>query len=106
MQARPTFPPGRDETARQAVARVLAHGPRTPQEISALAGVSEKDLPGILEHLRRSLRAAGGKLTMRPAACLECGYVFAKRQRLSAPGRCPVCRATHVREPEFSIEQG
>lgn len=99
-------PPGRRETARQAVARALEKGPLTAHELSVLAGVSEKDLPDILEHLRKSLRAEGRRLAVRPAACLGCGHLFAKRERLSAPGRCPVCRDTHIREPAFGVEGG
>jgi predicted Zn-ribbon and HTH transcriptional regulator len=30
--------------------------------------------------------------------------LFAKRDRLSKPGRCPVCKGTRVAGPEFSVE--
>jgi predicted Zn-ribbon and HTH transcriptional regulator len=68
------------------------------------AGVSERDLPRHLEHLRKSLRQEGLRLAVSPAKCLGCGFVFAKRDRLSKPGRCPVCKGTRVAGPEFSVE--
>jgi hypothetical protein len=40
-----------------------------------------------------------------PAVCKKCGFVFAKREKLKRPGKCPVCRGESIREPRFTIEE-
>ncbi|WP_029897574.1 transcriptional regulator [Desulfohalovibrio reitneri] len=99
----PRKPPEREATARQRMESVLRHGIFPAKEISVLAGVSEKRVASELEHLAKSLRARGERLVVEPAACRDCGHVFAKRERLSAPSRCPVCKSGRVRPPEFTI---
>jgi len=66
-------------------------------------GVPEKQVAGHLEHLGRSLKAAGERLRVEPAQCLECRFVFRKRARLSRPSRCPVCRSERLDAPRFAI---
>lgn len=75
-------------------------------EISAEAGVSEKEVYGHLEHIRRSLGEKNRKLVVTPAECLGCGFVFKKRERLKTPGRCPVCHGEHIQEALYSIAAG
>lgn len=82
----------------------LRRGPVGVREISVRAGVSERHIPEHLRHLKKSLKGQGLRLSSRPAQCLECGFIFAKRERVSKPGRCPVCRGSRVAGPQFFIE--
>jgi transcriptional regulator len=33
----------------------------------------------------------------------KCGFIFAKRDRLTPPSRCPRCKNEYVENPRFSI---
>jgi predicted Zn-ribbon and HTH transcriptional regulator len=91
------------ETPRQAIRRLLAGGPRTAYELSALIGLREKDVAPHVEHLARSLEHGDERLTVEPAHCLDCSYVFRDRQKLARPSACPKCRGQHLAAPVFSI---
>ncbi len=96
----------REATVRSALRAALGAGPRTARELSAAVGVPEKQVAAHLEHLARSLRAAGERLRVEPARCGDCGFRFRKRDRLSRPSRCPVCRGERVEAPRFAIDRG
>lgn len=85
---------------------IIEEGEHSAKDISREAGIPEKDVYGHLEHIRKSLKSlkqAGLRVT--PAECKKCGFVFKKRERLTKPGKCPVCRGTSILEPLFSIEE-
>jgi predicted Zn-ribbon and HTH transcriptional regulator len=96
-------PPERQDTVRAELRRALHDGRLTAHELSARVGVPERQVAGHLEHLARSLRAGGARLVVEPAWCLDCGFVFSKRDRLSRPSRCPACRGSHLDPPRFAI---
>lgn len=98
-------PAERGETLRQRIRGLLAGPPISVKEISGEVRIAEKDVIGHLEHLERSLPHQGFELAVVPAECGRCGFVFAKRQRLRKPGRCPVCRGEHIHEPLFSVRE-
>ena len=95
--------PARHETARQALRDALVDGPLTAHELSARAGIPERDVVGHLEHLERTAKAHGDIFLVEPARCEECGFVFKKRDRLGRPGKCPVCRNAHIVPPRFEM---
>jgi predicted Zn-ribbon and HTH transcriptional regulator len=95
----------RQATVRAALREALRAGPLTAHELSARVGVPERQVAEHLEHLGRSLRAAGPeRLRVEPARCMACGFAFKKRDRLSRPSRCPVCRSQRLDPPRFAIE--
>jgi predicted Zn-ribbon and HTH transcriptional regulator len=55
-----------------------------------------------LEHLIRSAKTRGEQVTIEPARCEGCSFVFEGRDRVGKPGRCPVCRGSRIRPPRFS----
>jgi transcriptional regulator len=91
------------DTVRHLIMEALEEGPVDAKEISALVGISEKDVHGHLEHIRLTLHRAGRRLQVRPAECVKCGFLFAKRERLTKPGKCPVCRGESIHAPVFSV---
>lgn len=99
-------PAAREKTLARALRDALAAGPgpATALELSAEVRAGEKAVLEALAHLRRSLRRTDDALVVRPAACLACGYVFAKRDRLGKPGKCPLCRSTRIAPPLFSLQ--
>ena len=77
-----------------------------PRSVSSLArdlGLRRGDVEQDLRHALRSARAGGHHVVVIPARCRSCGFTF-DEQRLSKPGKCPVCRGTRLYEPQVKIE--
>ena len=102
---KPTVPRPALDTVRHAVIELIRDQPLPAKEISARVHITEKEVYGHLEHIRLSIHASGGLLEVTPAECRACGFVFTKRDRLTPPGRCPVCRHEAIFEPLFAIRQ-
>lgn len=100
---KPAVPRPAQETVRHTVIDLLRNHTLSAREISVLAHIPEKEVYGHLEHIRRSIQANGGILEVVPAECRSCGFVFAKRGRLTPPGKCPACLRESIFEPLFHI---
>jgi transcriptional regulator len=98
----PRPPRESNETVRRLIMMELERGPFSSRELSGLVGIPEKEVAGHLEHIRQSLHRAGRRLIVQPAECARCGFVFDKRERLTRPSRCPVCRSESLHAPMFS----
>ncbi|MBI5516995.1 MAG: transcriptional regulator [Deltaproteobacteria bacterium] len=104
MSRAPTTPKEKTETVRSALLRELRAGlVVTAEELSAAVHARERDVLSELEHLARTLRAQGERLVVTPAECIGCGFVFRSRERYTAPGQCPQCRASRINPPAFSV---
>lgn len=99
----PRVPSPREETIRLRIVALLRNAAVTPREISAAVGIREKEVARHLEHIRKSLHATSERFQVVPASCRKCGFVFAKRERMDRPGRCPVCKGESIAEPRFGI---
>ncbi len=90
-------------TIRQALKELLQEEALSALELSQRLSIPEKE---VYEHLEHLARAPGhgrrGRLT--PASCRKCGFTFTKRQRLTTPSRCPVCRHESIKSPRFAQE--
>lgn len=104
IRKKPDIPSPRDETLRKGIISLLESEPVTALDISERVGISQREVPAHLEHIRHSLHRQGRSLVILPAECRSCGFVFAKRERLKRPGRCPVCRNQSISEPRFRID--
>ena len=102
----PSTPAEEKETVRRQIRTLLEDRPHSAKEISFAIRRPEKEIENHLEHLRKSLHAEGCRLTQVPAECRGCGFVFRKRDRLKAPGRCPVCKGESISDPSFRVEDG
>ena len=91
------------QTIRQKIIDLLSRQEMGVRQLSGQVGIQEKEVIEHLSHIARSLAVRGKKLTIRPAECLLCGYVFEKRQRFTRPGRCPRCKKSHLLSPGFHI---
>ena len=100
----PFVPADRKGTVRRDIITLLEEGQAiAARDISAGVRLPEKEVYGHLEHIQKSLSKSGKRLHVQPAECLKCGFIFAKRDRLKTPGRCPVCHEEHIQEPLFTI---
>jgi predicted Zn-ribbon and HTH transcriptional regulator len=89
-------------TSRQAIKAELLEGPLTALELSQRLSLPEKE---VLDHLSHIARAPGQDhhLEITPSVCKHCGFTFKKRQRLTTPSRCPICKQESIRRPRFAL---
>jgi len=88
-------------TIRQNMRQMLEQGPWSAQELASALLLTPGEVEGHLGHLKQSLKK---RLLVEPACCRDCGYLFARRTRLDAPGRCPVCRGQRIDGPWFRVK--
>ena len=91
-------------TIRQKIIALLEIEPRDAYTLSALIGIREKEVYPHLEHIQRSLKAQGRRLSVHPYRCRLCGFVFRRRVKPHPPGRCPQCRQGSIEPAQFVIE--
>jgi transcriptional regulator len=90
---------------RRDLVALLTTGPRTASSLARELGLHRGDMEDELRHVIRSAQAAGHRLAVEPARCKDCGFVFGE-DRLTKPGRCPVCKGGRVFEPLLRVEPG
>jgi len=90
-------------TIRKEIASLLEKESLDLREISQTLRIREKEVLDHLQHIARSVHPR--KLTMDPATCLQCGFVFKKRERFSTPSRCPICKSESVTPPRYQITE-
>jgi len=89
---------------RKDLLRMLTAQPRSVSSIARELGLERGDVDDDFRHLIRSARAAGHKVTIEPARCRSCGFTFGQ-DKLSKPGKCPMCRGTRLFEAQVSISE-
>lgn len=94
----------RKQTIRRDIIASLQEGPKTVRDISQALGIMEKEVPGHLESIEKTLKSHGGRLHVQPFRCLSCGYVFKSRKKFSKPGKCPECRNSHIENAVFQVD--
>lgn len=89
-------------TIRQAIRELLQEQAFSALELSQRLSLPEKE---IYEHLQHVVRApgAGCRFQLIPAVCRKCGFTFSKRERLTVPSRCPICRQQSIKRPRFAL---
>jgi predicted Zn-ribbon and HTH transcriptional regulator len=99
----PRPPAESHDTIRRLIMTELEEGVFSARDLSGLVGIPEKDVAGHLEHIRQSLHRTGRRLIVQQAECMKCGFVFDKRERLTRPSRCPMCKSESLHAPLFSL---
>lgn len=93
-----------DLTIRQRITGILEGGVFSAKDISRAAGVKEKEVLDHLPHIARTVNSRGRKsFVTEPSVCLNCGFVFKKRDRLKTPGKCPVCKSEEITQTRYGI---
>jgi predicted Zn-ribbon and HTH transcriptional regulator len=102
MEKPPPTPLASAITSRKAIKEILLEQPHSALELSQLLALSEKEVLGHLNHITRA-PGPGLIFQITPATCKHCGFTFKKRERLTTPSRCPVCRHESIRRPRFAL---
>jgi len=100
----PFIPVARSQTIRQKILSLLGGNTFSARDLSAEIGVSEKEIYYHLEHIQKSTDKSSHNFMITPALCKRCNFVFRKRDRLTKPGKCPICRGESIQEPQFSVK--
>ena len=104
-QKESVIPQERHETIRQKIMDILEGNSFSARDISGEVGISMREVFEHLGHIQKSLNRGDYHLVIAPAECKKCGFVFKKRERLTKPGKCPVCRGESIQEPLFSLRR-
>lgn len=89
-------PEQRTRTIRQDILENLRIREQTAKDLSKAVRKSEKEVYGHLEHLKKA-----GEISVIPAKCSDCDYVFEERTKVKKPTRCPRCKSTAIEPPKF-----
>jgi predicted Zn-ribbon and HTH transcriptional regulator len=91
-------------TIRQAIKELLLEQPCSALELSQSLRLPEKE---VLDHLSHIARAPGAEYAFEitPSVCRHCGFTFKKRERLTSPSRCPICRHEAISRPRFRLRK-
>jgi transcriptional regulator len=90
-------------TRRRELIGLLSREPRSVSSIAREMGLGRGDVEEDLRHALRSAAAQGHRVTVLPARCKDCGFVF-DEQRLTKPGRCPSCKGSRLFEPQIRLD--
>ena len=93
-----------DQTIRQEMISMLSEEEMSVRDLSQAVGIREREVYDHLVHIERTVSAQGKKLVLLPIECLNCGYIFKDRKRLTRPSRCPRCKKSHIPKPVYRIE--
>ena len=65
---------------------------------------SKNELLLDLESLFKTLKKEGKKITISPAQCIGCGYLFKnKAEELTIPSKCPKCKSERIQWPKIQL---
>jgi len=90
-------------TKRQEIMNLLTQADFNARELSKAIGIREKEIYTHLPHIEKSINNKSKKFKVIPAQCMSCDYSFRKRQRLTRPGRCPICKNQRIEPARFQI---
>jgi predicted Zn-ribbon and HTH transcriptional regulator len=96
------LPPER--TARQRIMELLTDTPRTTEQLARMLGLPARQVEEHLVHVVKTVARDRSRRFIRdPSICLECGFMFRDRTRLTRPSRCPHCRQEGISSPRYYI---
>jgi len=95
-----TIPRERNETIRQELLKLLDGNTLQIGTISKELGESEKEIYDYLHQLNET-----NKLSIVPAECGKCGYKYENRRKVKKPSKCPRCKSTYIKQPEYTLRK-
>lgn len=82
----PFVPAGRQETIRRDIVSTIEGKSLSARDISGIVSIPEKAVCDHLSHIQKTINKTGRKLTVIPAECKKCGFVFKKGKSLKSRG--------------------
>ena len=93
-----------EETKREQIIAALREGALNTRDLSMMLSMSEREVKGHLEFVRKSVEGGGERFVVTPASCKGCGFSFDDRKKAKAPSRCPKCKAQRIEPPRYAVQ--
>jgi transcriptional regulator len=94
-----------EQTTRQRIINLLTDRPMTTYQLARALGIAERQVEEHLAHVVKTITRDRSRQFLRdPSSCLDCGFTFRDRTRLTRPSRCPHCRGEGITSPRYQIE--
>ena len=94
-----------DRTVRQRMMDLLCDARRSSYQLAQLLGISERQVEDHLSHVVQSVaRDRTRRFVLESSTCMDCGFVFRDRRKLTKPSRCPSCRSEGITAPRYGLE--
>ncbi|MBS0165662.1 MAG: hypothetical protein JSR29_06265 [Nitrospira sp.] len=94
-----------ERTMRQRIIELLADSRMTTSQLAQSLGIPERQVEEHLAHVVKTvLRDRSRRFLREPSSCLDCGFMFRDRTRLTRPSRCPHCRSEGITPARYHIE--
>ncbi len=88
---------------RKDLLELLRTAPRSVADLAVQLKLKPRDVEDDLRHLLRSVQHIGYRITITPARCQHCGFIF-HADKLHKPGKCPRCWRTWISSPLIHID--
>ena len=93
-----------DRTFRQRIIEILTDTPMTTEQLARKLGLPERQVEEHLVHVVKTVaRDRSRRFILDPSSCLDCGFMFRDRTKLTRPSRCPHCRSEGISSPRYHI---
>ena len=97
------LPPER--TPRQRIIELLTNARMTTHQLAPMLGIPEQQVEEHLAHVVKTVaHDRSRRFILEPSICLDCGFMFRDRTRLTRPSRCPQCRSEGISAPRYGID--
>ena len=97
------LPPER--TLRQRIVDLLIDRRMTTDQLAGMLGIPERQVEEHLAHVVKTVtRDRSRRFVLEPSMCVDCGFMFRDRTRLTRPSRCPQCRSEGISSPRYGID--
>ena len=94
-----------ERTIRQRMVELLTNTRLTTHQLAAMLGTPERQVEDHLAHVVKTVaRDRSCRFVLEPSGCLDCGFLFRDRTRLTRPSRCPQCRSEGISAPRYGID--
>ncbi len=99
------YVPEQPQTMRQQIVESLQGTLCSAYQLAGMLRIREREVEEHLTHIVKTVaRDRTKQFVIDPASCVECGYVFRGRTKLTTPSRCPKCKSEGVSPPRFGIQ--
>lgn len=97
--------PPPERTLRQRIIELLTDTRMTTDQLAQRLGIPERQVEEHLPHVVKTVaRDRSRQFILEPSICLDCGFMFRDRTRLTRPSRCPQCRSEGISSPCYRID--
>ena len=97
--------PSPEQTTRQRIIELLTGAPMASHQLARALSIAERLVEEHLAHVVKTVaRDRSRRFLREPSSCMDCGFMFRDRTRLTRPSRCPQCRSEGITPPRYHIE--